>query len=93
MWFILGTFYVSMVAAALVVELVFQSVGLVPAHGAARAVEATITFNYTTVLNVVFLVLASALVWRFARTGGPAMLRTMSTAPGRADAREAHHHH
>jgi len=78
MWFILGTFYLSMAAAALVVELVFQSLGLVPARGAARVVETTISFNYTTVLNVLFLVLASGLVWRFFRTGGRAMMRSMA---------------
>src|SRR5262249_54727109 len=80
-WFILATFYVSMVAAALVVELIFQSAGLVPAHGGAHVVETTISFNYTTVLNVLFLALASALTWRFARTGGPAMLRAMNASP------------
>jgi hypothetical protein len=93
MWFILGTFYVSMVGAALVVESVFQLLGLVPAHGAARAVEATISLNYTTVLNVVFLALASVLIAQFMRTGGPAMLRAMSAAPNRADGREPQHHH
>jgi hypothetical protein len=93
MWFVFTTFYVSMVAAALVVELVFQSVGLVPARGGARAVEATMSWNYTTVLNVLFLVLASALVWRFARTGGPAMLRAMSAAPDGDAPPDAHHHH
>ena len=35
-------------------------------------------FNYTSVLDMVFLVLAAALVWRFLRTGGPAMLRMMN---------------
>jgi uncharacterized membrane protein YraQ (UPF0718 family) len=79
MWFIFATFYLSMAAAALVVELVFQSLGLVPSRGAARAVEATIGLNYTAVLNVLFLALASALVWRFMRTGGPAMLRSMTS--------------
>jgi hypothetical protein len=40
--------------------------------------EAQISLNYTTVLNVVFLALAAALVLRFMNTGGPAMLRMMS---------------
>ena len=40
-------------------------------------VEANIDLNYTTVLNVNFLVLAALLVVRFLRTGGPDMLRMM----------------
>ncbi len=87
MWFIFATFYVSMVVAALAVELIFRTLGLVPEHGGARVVEATIGLNYTAALNVLFLVLASALVWRFARTGGPAMARSMSAPAG------GHHHH
>jgi hypothetical protein len=45
--------------------------------------EATITLNYTTVLNVIFLILAAVLVVRFLRTGGPAMLRMMSLHEGK----------
>jgi hypothetical protein len=41
-------------------------------------VEASITWNYTTWLNIGFLVVAAFLVWRFLRTGGPAMLRMMN---------------
>lgn len=44
-------------------------------------VEAAITWNYTTILNILFLLLAAALVWRFLRTGGPKMLRMMNQAP------------
>ena len=36
---------------------------------------ASITWNYTTVLNIVFLALAAALVARFVRTGDLRMLR------------------
>ncbi len=93
-WFLLATFYVSMAAAALVVELLFQSLGLVPTRGSARVVESTITFNYTTVLNVLFLALAAALVMRFVRTGGPAMLRAMNQPPASpAEASAGGHHH
>ena len=41
-------------------------------------VETSITWNYTTWLNLAFLVLAGLLVWRFLKTGGPAMLRMMN---------------
>ena len=39
------------------------------------------SWDYTTWLNIVFLVLAAALVTRFARTGGLAMLRMMGGSP------------
>jgi uncharacterized membrane protein YraQ (UPF0718 family) len=81
MWFLLATFYLSMAAAALVVELVFAALRLVPAHRAVRVTETAISFNYTTVLNVIFLLLAGILVRRFLRTGGPEMLRMMDMAP------------
>jgi uncharacterized membrane protein YraQ (UPF0718 family) len=75
---ILVVFYVSMVAAALVIEFLFQAIGLVPSQRSARIVEASVSFNYTTVLNVLFLLLAGFLLVRFVRTGGPHMLRMMN---------------
>jgi hypothetical protein len=75
-------FYLAMAAAGYVVELVFQPLGLVPVERHAKVVEAAVTWNYTTVLNIVFLALAAALVWRFLRTGGLSMLRMMGGAPG-----------
>ena len=45
--------------------------GLVPTERDAKVVEASVTWNYTTVLNIVFLGLAAVLVWRyFARRRG-----------------------
>jgi hypothetical protein len=37
-----------------------------------------ISWDYTTWLNISFLILADLLVWRFLKTGGPAMLRMMN---------------
>ena len=68
--FLLATFYATMVAAGLIVELLFQALGLAPTERNAKVVEASVTWNYTTVLNIVFLCLAAVLVWRFLRTGG-----------------------
>ncbi len=72
------TFYVAMAAAALVVELTFGALGLIPAQRNARVVEASVSWDYTTWLNIAFLILAALLVWRFLKTGGPAMLRMMN---------------
>jgi len=79
--FLLATFYAAMVAAGLIVELLFGAVGLVPDQRAAKVVEASVTWNYTTILNLVFLTLAAVLMVRFLRTGGPAMLKMMSGPP------------
>jgi uncharacterized protein len=80
--FLLGTFYATMVAAGLLVEVLFGALGLVPTERNAKVVEASVTWNYTTVLNLVLLALAAVLVVRFLRTGGPEMLRMMD-APAR----------
>jgi uncharacterized membrane protein YraQ (UPF0718 family) len=82
--FLLATFYAAMVAAALLVELVFGGLGLIPEQRAATVVEASVTWNYTTILNLVFLALAAVLVVRFLRTGGPAMLKMMGGPPAQA---------
>jgi uncharacterized membrane protein YraQ (UPF0718 family) len=88
--FLFGTFYAAMVGAALIVELVFQVLGLVPAERSAQVVEASISFNYTTVLNILFLILAALLVMRFFKTGGPKMLHMMNNPD---DHKEHHAHH
>jgi uncharacterized membrane protein YraQ (UPF0718 family) len=80
-FFLLATFYATMVAAGVVVEFLFDALGLIPTSRHAKVVEAGITFNYTTVLNIVFLLLAAVLIVRFMRTGGPAMLRMMGNPP------------
>jgi hypothetical protein len=82
--FLLATFYAAMVAAGLVVELLFGAVGLVPDERSAKVVEASVTWNYTTILNLIFLTLAAVLVVRFLRTGGPAMLKMMGGPPAHA---------
>jgi uncharacterized membrane protein YraQ (UPF0718 family) len=76
--FLFVTFYAAMAGAALIVELIFDALGLVPAQRNARVVDAAITWDYTTWLNIVFLILAGLLVWRFFNTGGLAMLRIMN---------------
>jgi len=74
---IVGVFYTAMVGAALIVEFLFQGLGLIPQHRAAQMVETSITLNYTTLLNIVFLAIAAFLVVRFFKTGGPKMLAHM----------------
>jgi uncharacterized membrane protein YraQ (UPF0718 family) len=76
--FLLASFYVTMVAAGLIVEFVFDGFGLIPSERDAKVVEASVTWNYTTVLNIIFLSVGALLVWRyFRRGGGLPMLRMM----------------
>jgi hypothetical protein len=84
--FLFVTFFAAMAGAGLVIELAFDVLGLIPDERNANIVEASVTWNYTTFLNVVFLALAAVLVWRFLRTGGLPMLRMMNTPA------EAHGH-
>jgi uncharacterized membrane protein YraQ (UPF0718 family) len=76
--YILGTFYVAMAAAGYIVELTFGALGIIPTNRAVPAISQGPTWNYTTALNIVFLLIAAVLVARFLRTGGPAMLRMMN---------------
>jgi uncharacterized membrane protein YraQ (UPF0718 family) len=79
--FLLGTFFAAMAAAGYVVELVFGGLGLIPSPATATIPDQGVSWDYTTWLNIVFLLLAAALVVRFARTGGRSMLRMMGGAP------------
>ncbi|WRZ90714.1 permease [Streptomyces sp. NBC_01007] len=79
--FLLGTFYVAMVTAGYVVELVFGALGLIPDQADAEVPTEGVSWNYTTWLNIVFLLIAAVLVVRFLRTGGAAMLRMMGGSP------------
>jgi uncharacterized membrane protein YraQ (UPF0718 family) len=90
--FLLGTFYAAMVAAGLVIELLFGALGLVPDERSARVVEAHISLNYTTILNIIFLVLAAILMVRFFRTDGLQMLKMMGEPADHADHHEYHDH-
>ncbi len=89
--FLLVTFYATMAAAGLIVEFLFEGLGLTRTQHNAKVEMANVHWNYTTVLNIVFLAVAAALVWRFVRTGGVSMLRMMNKPPG-PQAHPAHAH-
>src|SRR6202046_1642599 len=91
--FILGTFFAAMVAAGYVIELVFGGLGLIPSPATAKIPDQGVSWDYTTWLNIVFLILAAALIVRFTRTGGPAMLRMMGGQPEPGDSARGHAHH
>jgi hypothetical protein len=86
MLFILASFYATMVAAGYLVEILFSLLGLVPTERNAKVGETAIQWNYTTVLNVVALLIAAGLCYRFVRTDGMQMLKMMG---GPADGEHA----
>ena len=87
---LLGTFYVAMVAAGYLVEFIFGTTNLVPTQRNATVMQASISWNYTTWLNIVFLVIAAVLVVRFITSGGLPMVRMMGGSP---DAEHGQHDH
>jgi uncharacterized protein len=84
--------YLAMALAGFLISLAFMALGWVPVRHAFNFAEAAPSWNYTTFLNVVFLIVVAVLLFRFLRTGGVQMLRTMDTPPPTAGAEMAHDH-
>ena len=89
--FLLVAFFAAMAFAGYVVEFTFGGLGLIPDQADAKIPEEGITWNYTTWLNIAFLLLAASLLVRFLRTGGPAMLRMMGGAPEQSEHEHSEH--
>jgi uncharacterized membrane protein YraQ (UPF0718 family) len=90
---LLGGFYVTMVLGGYIVEILFNVFNLVPDHSRAQIMEQGISWNYTTILNIIALALAAALLLRFFRTGGRGMLAMMGGAPNGMSHDEGRHDH
>ncbi|MFJ9245863.1 permease [Streptomyces sp. NPDC101776] len=91
--FLLVTFFAAMAVAGYIVEFAFGGLGLIPDQADATIPDDGITWNYTTWLNIAFLLLAASLVVRFLRSGGPAMLRMMGGSPDHGEQEHEHEHH
>lgn len=87
--FLFMTFYAAMAVAGYAIEALFALLHLTPHLHNAKVLDAAVSWNYTTVLNIIFLLIAGALVWRFLRTGGRQMLKMMAMNPNEMD----HHSH
>lgn len=79
--FLFVTFYAAIALAGYVIEIFFGAFRLIPKHQA-KVVEAHFIWNYTTFLNIAFLLVAGVLLVRFLGTGGPRMLRMMNAPVG-----------
>src|SRR6266540_3434179 len=69
-------------------DLIFRPLGLVPTERNTTITGIGVHWNYTTWLNIAFLLLAAALLVRFVRSGGLPMLRMMGGSPD-----SVHDHH
>lgn len=77
-----GIMYISMVLAGYIIEGIFQLFRLIPDERNAKVLEASISFNYTTVLNIIFITIGTFVVVHFFRTGGMEMLKMMKSPSG-----------
>lgn len=68
MIFLLITSYAAIVLAGLIVEFLFSSLHLIPETIKAINLTPHITFNYTTVLNIIFITVAIIFFWRYQKT-------------------------
>ncbi len=87
MLFILASFYVTMVLAGYAVGFLFGGLGLVPTTRHAKVSDMAVHWDYTSVLNIVALLVAAGLAFRFVRTDGVPMLKMMGGAAGGDHAR------
>ena len=78
---ITAIFYGAMVVAGYLIELVFAPLGLVPHNRHLTVVDTVPSWNYTTWLNILFLIIAIVLVLVFFRSGSGTMLRMMGGSP------------
>ncbi|HEY4033702.1 MAG TPA: permease, partial [Ktedonobacteraceae bacterium] len=92
MGYIFVTFYVTMAAAGYIVEFLFEALEIIPQNRNVVALTSGIQWNYTTVLNLIFLVLALVLLVRFLRMGGLPMLKMMNRPEQEAAHHDMDHH-
>jgi uncharacterized membrane protein YraQ (UPF0718 family) len=78
---ITAIFYGAMVLAGYGVELIFTPLGLIPHNRHLTILTAGISWNYTTWLNIAFVVIAAVLVVVFYRSGSGSMLKMMGGSP------------
>ncbi|HEV2028102.1 MAG TPA: permease [Candidatus Dormibacteraeota bacterium] len=79
--YLLAVSYVAMALAGFVIGGAFQLLGLAPTNHHITVFETQPTWNYTSVLDIAFLLLMAVLAWRFVTTGGVEMLRAHSHRP------------
>jgi uncharacterized membrane protein YraQ (UPF0718 family) len=82
--------YITMALAGLIIEGIFGAIGLIPQQRMGMMSEMSITWNYTTILNIIAILSVIPMLMRFLKTGGPAMLDMMDMSEA---VMAGHHHH
>src|ERR1700716_722145 len=75
--YLLGVSYLAMALAGFLIGGLFHLLGLVPTNHHVTVFYTPPAGNYTTLLDIAFLILIVVLAWRFVTTGGIEMLRAM----------------
>ena len=79
--YLLAVSYAAIALAGFLVGGAFQLLGLAPTNHVVTVFETRPSWNYTSFLDIAFLVLMAVLAWRFVTTGGIDMLRAHSRRP------------
>ena len=79
--YLLGVSYAAMALAGFLVGGAFQLLGLAPTNHHVTVLQARPAWDYTSFLDIAFLILMAILAWRFVTTGGIEMLRAHSRRP------------
>ena len=79
--YLLGVSYAAMALAGFLVGGAFQLLGLAPTNHHVAIFETQPSWDYTTFLDIAFLLLMAVMAWRFVTTGGLEMLRAHAHRP------------
>ena len=77
MSYILVTFYITMALAGYIVEFLFSALHIIPTNRYIAVIAEGVHWNYTSWLNISFLIIATVLVYKFVKNGGLSMLSMM----------------
>ena len=89
--YLLATSFVAIALAGFLIGGAFQLLGLAPTNHHVAVFDLRPAWNYTTFLDLGFLIVMAGLAWRFVTTGGIEMLRGHTHR--RSEAVEHHHAH
>lgn len=78
MLYILATFYIAMAFSGYVIEIIFSALKIIPTNRNIQVMASGVAWNYTTVLNIISLIFAAVLIYRFIKTGGMGMIKMMN---------------
>ncbi len=88
MSYILITFYITMAAAGYIIEFLFSALHVIPTDRNVALITQGVHWNYTSILNIISLIISAIFIYRFFKTNGTAMLKMMNMS-----LKQMEHHH